>query len=113
MKVTIVYGDESVQEIEHTEFESKVRDKVQIVKVHYPGHTHTMSLFDSYFVFEQKGIVYCGGLNKQTQPYTDQPNDKKEHFNIEEILKKPLKFGKTIDTAKWDRIREKYLGRHD
>jgi len=109
MKVKIVYGDESVEILDHLEF-YKAKDKnVQVVTVYYPGKAHIMSSFDSYYVFEDNGIVYSGGINKQGQPYSDQPNDKTRKFIIEELIRLPIKFGKTIDYDTFTRIREKHI----
>ena len=105
MKLTVVYWDDGVKvkEIDHTEWDD-CPDNILRIKVHYPDRIKILERHDGYICHtDDDGQVWFGGLEQQAM--TGYKCTK--IFQLEDMVKMPIKFGKWVSTDDWSEANQK------
>lgn len=93
MKIKIVYSDLSQEVLDSKDFAKKARDDILVLWV-YTDPPTKLERYAAYYVFDNDGFTYFGGLNRSE---TFRSNNSLGDIPLEEILKLPLHFGKSVD----------------
>lgn len=100
MKLTIVYYDKGVKtlDIDHTEWNDRCPDNILRIKIHYPDRIKILERADGYICHtDEDGLVWFGCLDQQLMT----GNKMNKTFQLEEMLKMPIKFGKWVSNEDW------------